>query len=68
MSRVMKSFTTVEAMAFTVLEAADYLRISRTTIYRLFNDGSLPRARVGGRTLVRRADCDALLARSIRAA
>lgn len=53
--------------AMTIVEAADYLRISRATIYRLFRSGELKPARLGGRTLVRRVDADALLERSLQA-
>jgi excisionase family DNA binding protein len=53
--------------AMTVLEAADYLRISRANLYRLFQTGELKPAKVGGRTLVRRVDADALLERSLQA-
>ncbi len=45
----------------SVDEAADYLRISKASLYRLFNSGSLKIAKVGGRTLVRRIDIDAFL-------
>jgi excisionase family DNA binding protein len=68
MAESMKTFDRVEAAAFTVKEAADYLRISRTTLYRLFSDSALPRTRIGGRTLVRKADVDAFLARCVEGA
>ncbi|WP_370693917.1 helix-turn-helix domain-containing protein [Methylobacterium sp. NEAU K] len=48
--------------AMTVNEFADYLRISRTGVYRLFTRGDLKPFKVGRRTLVRRADADAFLA------
>lgn len=48
----------------TVLEAAAYLRISRATLYRLFREGDLQPRKIAGRTLVRREDADALLARA----
>ncbi|MEZ0212986.1 MAG: helix-turn-helix domain-containing protein [Xanthobacteraceae bacterium] len=54
--------------AFTVEEAADYLRLSRAGIWRLLKDGRLPRARIGGRTLIRRVDVDAFLERCVEAA
>lgn len=56
-----------EVGALTVNEASAYLRISRGTLYRLFATGDLRPAKVGGRTLVRRADADALLSRSAEA-
>jgi excisionase family DNA binding protein len=55
------------AAVFTIMEAADYLRVSKTTVYRLFNEKNLQRVRLGGRTLVRKADADALLARCLAA-
>lgn len=53
--------------AMTVTEATDYLRVSRASLYRLFASGELKPAKVGGRTLVRRIDADALLERSVQA-
>lgn len=50
--------------AMTVPEAAAYLRISRASLYRLFRDGDLKPRKIAGRTLVRRVDADALLARA----
>jgi len=49
--------------ALTIREASDYLRVSPSTLYRLFREKKLSAARVGGRTLVRRLDADAFLAR-----
>ncbi len=37
-------------------EVADYLRVSRDTIYRFFNAGTLPFIKIGGQTRVRRID------------
>lgn len=54
--------------ALTVPEAADYLRTSVANIYRMFGRGDLPKAKIGGRTLVRRIDADNLLARAAGAA
>lgn len=54
--------------AMTVNEFADYLRISRTGVYRLFERGDLKPLKIGRRTLVRRADADAFLASCVRAA
>lgn len=50
---------------FTVGEAATYLRTSPGNIYRLFREGTLVPAKVGGRTLIRRADIDNLVSKSI---
>lgn len=50
--------------AMTIVETATYLRISRATVYRLFREGDLQPRKIAGRTLVRREDADALLARA----
>ena len=54
-----------EPAALRVNEAARYLGISRANLYRLFQSGDLKPAKIGGRTLVRRIDADALLERSV---
>lgn len=54
-----------EVAAFRVEEAGKYLGISRSNVYRLIKSGQLKPAKVGGRTLIRRVDADALLERSI---
>jgi excisionase family DNA binding protein len=60
-----KSSLSTPSAALTVDEAADYIRVSRATIWRLLRNNSLPRARIGGRTVVRRIDLDAFLARAV---
>ena len=45
----------------TVKEAGDYLRVSKSTIYRLLNEGLLRRRKVGSRTLIDRSDIEALI-------
>lgn len=47
--------------ALSIDEAAYHLRISRAGLWRLLKDGRLPKAKVGGRTLVRRRDLEAFL-------
>lgn len=54
-----------DTLAFTVEEALTAMRISRSTFYELVKTGELPVAKVRGRTLVRRIDLEALLARSL---
>lgn len=54
-----------DSLAFTVEEALAAMRISRSTFYELVKAGSLPVAKIRGRTLVRRVDLEALLARSL---
>ena len=51
--------------AFSVNAAAKYLSVSRANIYRLIKAGDIRPAKVGGRTLIRRVDADALLERSV---
>jgi excisionase family DNA binding protein len=63
-----KSNFPIPSAALTVDEAADYLRVSRATIWRLLRNKLLARARIGGRTVVRRIDADAFLARAVDAA
>jgi len=48
---------------FTPAEAAEYLRVSRQTIYNYMEDGSLPyyKLKSGGGRRIRRSDLDALL-------
>ncbi|MDF3154790.1 helix-turn-helix domain-containing protein [Mesorhizobium sp. XAP10] len=55
----------VTSAALTIDETADYLRICRSTVYKLFREGQLKPAKVGGRTLVRRVDADAFLERCV---
>lgn len=50
--------------ALNVDEAADYLRISRASLFRLFKAKKLRRTKIGDRTLVRLSDLEALLERS----
>lgn len=63
-----KSNFPIPSGALTVDEAADYLRVSRATVWRLLRNKLLARARIGGRTVVRRIDADAFLARAVDAA
>lgn len=48
----------------SIPEAADYFRSSRGHVYNLLRRGELLSVKVGGRTLIRRADVDALIERS----
>lgn len=58
---------TATPAALSVTAAAQYLSISRANLYRLIKAGELRPAKVGGRTLIRRVDADALLERSVGA-
>lgn len=54
--------------AFTVEESADYLRVSRATVFRLLQTRKIPRVRIGGRTVIRKTDLDSFLERSLERA
>lgn len=49
----------------SVDNGARYLNISRTKTWNLISAGTLPCVRIGGRTMLRKEDCDGLLARSL---
>ena len=51
--------------ALNVEEAADYLRVSRATIWRLLSNKELRRVRIGGRTVIRRVDLDSFLEQGV---
>ena len=46
---------------FRVKEAADYLGLSPATIWRALKDGRLKAIKLMGRTLIERADLDAMV-------
>ena len=48
----------------TLAEAAAYLRVHRRTMSRLLQQGVLPGTKIGRQWRVRKADLDALLART----
>lgn len=51
--------------ALNVEEAADYLRVSRATIWRLLSAKELRRVRIGGRTVIRRVDLESFLEQAV---
>lgn len=53
--------------ALSVQETADYLRISEAGVWRLLQDKRLPKAKIGGRTVIRRVDAEAFLERCVTA-
>lgn len=63
MPRFSKSDTAglVGPAVLSVEEAAAYLGVSPSSIWRAFKAGSLPKAKVRSRTVVRRTDLDAFL-------
>jgi excisionase family DNA binding protein len=50
----------------TIAEAADSLRLSVRSVYRLLNNGELRSVRIGGRTFVTGEELRWLVARSVR--
>ena len=54
----------LQRAAYSVLDAAQYLGVSRSQVYRLLADGSLDSLKIGTRRLIRRDAMDALLERS----
>lgn len=58
---------TIEPAVLRDREAAQYLGISRSGIWRLLKADAIPCVRIGGRTLFRRADLDTYIERCVRA-
>ncbi|MCW1400987.1 helix-turn-helix domain-containing protein [Novosphingobium sp. MW5] len=54
----------MEKLAYSIKEAAQASSLSRTKIYELIRQGEVTPVKVGGRTLLLRADFEALFARS----
>lgn len=50
----------MENETMTVQEVADYLRVSRQTVYTLVRVGKLPHFRVGNKVRFKRADIERL--------
>ena len=63
MQKRTKAAPAVAAAAYPINDAAVYMGISRSSIYRLINSGQLAKTEVLGRTLIRKVDADACLAR-----
>lgn len=53
--------SSIVPVTMPVNDAADYLGISRATIYVLLREGALTKVKLGHRTLIRRADLDRLV-------
>jgi excisionase family DNA binding protein len=53
----------IEKLAYRVVEAAYALAISRSRLYELIGTGEIKVLKDGGRTLIRRSELDAYLAR-----
>jgi excisionase family DNA binding protein len=52
----------------TIQEVATDWRVNRSTVWRRIKAGDLPVVRIGGRTLIRRTDKDAYIARCLEGA
>ncbi len=48
------------AETMTVLEVANYLRVSRQTVYTMIRAGKIPHFKVGNKVRVKRVDLDAM--------
>ena len=55
--------TDTEQELFTILEAANYLRISRASMYRLVNQGDIKSFHIGKLPRIRRPDLEAYVER-----
>ena len=55
----------IEQAYFRPEEAAEYLRVGRTTMYGLLKRGVIPSATEGKTRIVRRVDIDAYIARKL---
>lgn len=53
-------------LAYTIREAVAATGLSRATLYRLANAGEIALAKIGGRTLIRRAHIEAMLEKAER--
>ena len=54
-------------ISYTINEAASACGLGRTTLYKLISEGELSPIKVGARTLIRRVDLEAMLARKLAA-
>ena len=55
----------VAALSYSVPDAAEIIGISKSTLYAMISAGTIQCVRLGGRTLIRRADIDKLLESNI---
>ena len=55
----------VAALSYSVPDAAEIIGISSSTLYAMIGAGTIQCVRLGGRTLIRRADIDKLLESNI---
>lgn len=53
-----------EERLLTIKEAMKYLKIGRTTLYKLIKEGKIKPVKIGKRTLIDKADLDRLIEES----
>ena len=53
----------IDSPVMNVDEAAEYLRVSRASVWRLLKSSTLTRVRVGARVVIRKSELDALIAK-----
>ncbi len=58
----MEQITRPRPAAYSILEACRQLTISRTTLYRLIDDGKIRRVKLGKRALIPSSEIDRILA------
>lgn len=51
----------MDSLAYSIIDAAKVLNLSKTTVYKLLNEGKLVARRYGGRSLIARADLEVFL-------
>ncbi len=64
MTRRKMSSKAAPAALMTLGEVAEYLRLSKDTVYRMANNGTLPASKVGSQWRFRREDVDECLDRN----
>lgn len=45
-----------DRLGLSIVEAAQFMGVGRSTVYRLIGDGSIPAKKVGARTVILRED------------
>jgi excisionase family DNA binding protein len=53
--------TSLVQPCFTIVEAAQYLRISRALLYQLIRQGRIKTVKIGARTIIRGAELERFL-------
>jgi excisionase family DNA binding protein len=58
----------VQNETVTVQEVADFLRVSRQTVYMMVKNGKIPHFRVGSKVRFKRSDIEALAVPTVKTA